>query len=459
MVVAPVIGLIGPVSRWSLSRGALFPALPLVWVTLEALRMHWPDVGFSWLLVGHAWAAHPLTVQVADLGGVLAVSFVGACASTALLAWRMRRRGALPAVLVVATALLYGVWRPSTLPEPEAGPLIVSIQPGFPQELKEQQDMTAHRWQVCRQLALRAAAEHPQADLLVFPETMWPGGVFEDDRRGDPGPAFALPTTPARDALDDTLQQLSRQEAARLGELLAAFDGSTWALIGTTLNGVLDLRNPPVRMQNSVLLFDSAGTERDRYSKHILIPGGEKLPLVDMVPSFVGEWIEQLVYSIAHFAPNLVPGPGPSVMRRGEHDFGVTICFENAYGDYTRRFVQAGARYLVNLSNEGWFDTSAEFDHMQLQSVLRCVETRRAMFRSTNTGISSLVRPMGRMPREADVLQVNGQDRAVAGVFSARVPLYSGSTLYTSIGDAWAWLAALFVLARCFFVARMARLP
>jgi hypothetical protein len=104
---------------------------------------------------------------------------------------------------------------------------------------------------------------------------------------------------------------------------------------------------------------------------------------------------------------------------------------------------------------QGWFGSSTEFDHMELQSMLRAVETRRPLFRATNTGITSLVLPDGSRPEGPARLVVGGRDRAVGGVLVVDVPLVpldsAGLTPYVRWGDwpGWASLAgALLLLLR-----------
>jgi len=149
---------------------------------------------------------------------------------------------------------------------------------------------------------------------------------------------------------------------------------------------------------------------------------------------------------------DLEPGPGGPLLELDGVRLGVTICFENVYGEYTRKLVREGADVLVNLSNEAWF-AETELDVMELHSILRAVETRRALFRSTNSGITCLVRPDGRAPQGADRLVVDGRDRTVPGVLRARVPIHTDRTPYLIWGDQWAWgcvLAAALLAGRRF---------
>ncbi len=445
VVEAPLVGLLGWLAWRTLRTGAVFPALPVLWTAHEMVRMSWPETGYGWGLLGQALAASPLLVQVADLGGVLAVSFVGASAAAAVWAQLAGRPGRTGALAVVGLALLYGALRPGTLPEPEPGPLVATIQPGFPQELKDDGDAAPVRYRRCADLVAVIARDHPDVDLLVFPETMWPGGMLVDARRADtpPDPEGRVDATLAEE------QRLLRD--GPLGRLLDLFPagGPHW-LLGTPAWGLASPEDARPggrpRMLNSAVLFSPTGDRLGRYDKHILIPGGETIPFRGTLPEAVRAWLDRMVRDLAGFLPDVIPGPGPVVLpvplgpAGANLPVGVTICFENAYGDFNGALADQGAAFLLNLSNEGWFGTSPEFDHMELQSVLRAVETRRALFRSTNTGISCLVRPDGRRPEGDDRLEVGGVDRGVAGTFAARVPLHRGTTPYVLWGDLLGYL-------------------
>jgi len=450
VVEAPIFGLFGWIMHRVLRTGSLFPALPAIFTAHEMFRMSWPETGYAWALLGQALAASPILVQVADLGGVLAVTFVGACLGTGLYAWHSGRDGRRPALAVVAFGILYGVIRPATLGEPEPGPLLATIQPGFDQQLKDNGQASDVRWGRCYEqveaIALESAERGEEPDLLIFPETMWPWLTLVDGR----GPG-RLPE--GASAVDAQLRRDYGRHAPRIGQLGQLFPGGNVSLLlgAHSLALVTDAEANGVdepQQVNTALLINPDGLRVDRYDKHILIPGGEMIPFRGYMPEAVRSWLDRMVRDLAGFLPDLAPGPGPRTLTMpgaGGYGvealpFGVTICFENAYGDFNGKLVAAGARFLVNLSNEGWFGTSPEFDHMELQSILRVVETRRAMFRSTNTGISCLVRPDGRRPEGPDRCVVGGEDRGVAGTFTARVPLHDDWTLYVLWGDTVGWL-------------------
>jgi apolipoprotein N-acyltransferase len=78
-------------------------------------------------------------------------------------------------------------------------------------------------------------------------------------------------------------------------------------------------------------------------------------------------------------------------------------------------------------------------------ALLRAVETRRYLLRSTTTGITAVVAPTGEVVRRAPIDE--------PAILLADVQLLAGRTVYTRIGDAFAWactgaIAALLVFGR-----------
>ncbi|MGQ0553525.1 MAG: apolipoprotein N-acyltransferase [Planctomycetota bacterium] len=435
------VGIFGVLARRILPGRSAMPLLPVLWVAHEMLRLNWPLTGYPWQILGQALAESPVAVQAADLGGVLLLSFLAASGSAlALSLQRGERRAAAGAAGLLLAATLYGLLRPAWLETPRPGPRLAAVQPGIEQRLKMQPSSAEERYRTGITLSLQALRAGPPVDLLVWPETMWPyplgEGAPEDRWYGELGPRdFAELEQRTLAPLRRTGEAGERASALLLGALYHRLE---------TTGRVAESGRPaePGRLlrSNSAVLYDAAGQRLGHYDKHILVPAGESVPFGGWLPAAAQRQVADWILSVAGFVADLEPGPGPEVMEWGGWRFGVTICFENTYGDFNRRQVRDGAQFLVNLSNEAWFGTSTEFDHMELHSILRAVESRRALFRATNSGISCLVLPDGRRPEGAARLEVGGQDRGVAGTLVAEVPLYEQRTLYVLIGDALGWL-------------------
>jgi len=433
-------------------------ALPISWVAVEYLRSVFPLDGFPWLILGYTlWRIPPL-IQIADVTGVYGVSFLMAMAAGLILSWihclggtpLERENKPLVGTWIFCAIMIgictYGYVRPHAL-KIEKGPVLAAVQANIPQELKHVSNVAGDVYQryVDATADIYKNEASPLPDLVVWPETVYPYAIGE----GRPG--------------DRWFRDGSGYSRARMNEQLLLVEGvvnrilaprDAWFLTGVHaynigLNGKIEERN-------GVYLYDTAGKRRDSYFKTIRVPGGEYLPLVDAVP--FGDKIRSYALSVAGYLPDLEPGFGPEVMklstRERDYLFGVQICYENIYGDYCRRFIEAGAEFLINISNEAWYKTSAEFDQMLAMSVFRAVETRKSLFRSTNTGISCLIDPTGKIPSLDNRIHENGKDRAVQGVLVKEVPLCMAHTLYTRFGDGFAQIVfsiQIFLLGFLFF--------
>lgn len=120
------------------------------------------------------------------------------------------------------------------------------------------------------------------------------------------------------------------------------------------------------------------------------------------------------------------------------------ICYEDLMPQLARRFVDLkGAQLLINLTNDAWFGkTAAPWQHARL-ATWRAIETRRAMVRATNTGLTSVINPKGEIVETIPVF--------TRGVLISQVPLMQGKTLYVRFGDWFAWLGSLISVAIVFF--------
>jgi apolipoprotein N-acyltransferase len=105
-------------------------------------------------------------------------------------------------------------------------------------------------------------------------------------------------------------------------------------------------RNPGRRpvLHNSVILLSADGSAGPRYDKMHLVPYGEYVPLKPLFP-----FLEKMVTAIGDF------GEGRSSRSCGAGvPLGTLICYEYL-PDRARRFVAAGARVLVTVTNDAWF--------------------------------------------------------------------------------------------------------
>ena len=86
----------------------------------------------------------------------------------------------------------------------------------------------------------------------------------------------------------------------------------------------------------------------------------------------------------------------------------------------------------------GWFGRSGAARQHADMAVLRAVETRRAIARCANSGISLFIMPSGRIRQPTALYQ--------QVVITGNLPLQSGLTFYARHGDLFTMLLALLFL-------------
>ena len=91
----------------------------------------------------------------------------------------------------------------------------------------------------------------------------------------------------------------------------------------------------------------------------------------------------------------------------------------------------ANPELIVNLTNDAWFgDTAAPWEHFALTQ-LRAVEHRRYFVRGTNSGVSGVVDPVGRVVAHTETFRMEA--------LAAPIHWMRSHTVYEVLGD-WPWL-------------------
>ena len=349
--------------RWQL--GALMLA-PMVWVALEWLRAYFPFGGFPWNLLGYAIAPQIGWAQPAAYVGVYGLSFmiaaVNAFVAVFWLAPSRRRAAPLAAIaLALAIAWLAGRGIPA---EPTTATALL-VQTNLPQ-----QEVFDPLWvhnnpdemQALEELTRQAVAAQPTPPALVI----WPEIPVSIYFNHDP---------------------VMRARLIALAQSTRAY-----FITGTIDYHPAGSERPDVF--NSAVLLSPAGELVAQYDKMELVPFGEYLPAVGRIGFF-----KRLVREVSDFKP----GRDFDVMPTAHGRLSMFICYEAIFPGQVRQFVarEGGAEVLVNISNDGWFGRSAAAAQHLNMARLRAVETRRFLLRSTNTGISAVIDPYGRIVTRA----------------------------------------------------------
>jgi len=213
--------------------------------------------------------------------------------------------------------------------------------------------------------------------------------------------------------------------------LLAALNTLATSMAAPVIAGTtsLDPHGNGADMYNSALFVRRDGTVGGRYDKIHLVPWGEYIPYKSFF-SFAKNLTQQ--------AGDMTHGWRRMVFTSDGHRFGVFICYEEIFGDEIRLFVKQGAQVLVNLSNDGWYgDTCAPWQTLNM-SRMRAVENRRWLLRDTNTGLTTIIDPYGRLTASVA--------RHALTSLAARYGYRSDLTFYTVHGDVFAYLCGIISL-------------
>jgi len=318
---------------------------------MELARGHF-FTGFPWLVLPAALSPWPATLQGA--------AFIGVYGLAGLLAWLAvwlavpgpLSRQALVAVLIGTGLFFLGNQRLDS-PITRDGTISATIVQGNVDQSRKW-DPASQQETVDEYVELsRQAIKDAPTGLLVWPETTMP--FYYQDH----GP-------------------LARQLIA-----FAAEAGVPIVFGAPAYQGDREHRS----LLNRAYLLPPSGQE-GYYDKEHLVPFGEYVPLGQYLP-----FIHKLVEGVGDFKPGRAEAP----LRTGRLALGLLICYEAIFPELAQQRVEAGANLLVNISNDSWFgDSSAPRQHLDL-AVLRAVEQSRALVRGTNSGISAVIDPRGRI--------------------------------------------------------------
>ncbi len=181
------------------------------------------------------------------------------------------------------------------------------------------------------------------------------------------------------------------------------------------------------RVYNSMI---SLGAERHSYQKRHLVPFGEYFPVTEGIRS----WMRTMNL------PSKDISKGDDKQQSFNLDdirMAPSICYEDIFGsDLLDFFPQSNV--IINITNNAWFGQSiASAQHLQM-SKMRAIESGRYLLRSTNTGISSIIDPKGRIQATSKPFEYS----VITGDF---YPM-KGQTPYMIWGDAFSLLLSIFLM-------------
>ena len=334
--------------------------------------------------------------QITELGGIHAVGALVGLVNGALAGLFLTRswKPVLAAALAVALSAGWGSWRIQEVLADEGDELVV----GIAQNNRGGWDKHRHPLDSVKELQVQSQQlADDGAELIVWPEAAW----------SQPIPV--------------TAKQMPKAVVGESGVPMVV--------------GALKRADRHSPIANTAVLIDGERKVLGSYEKRALLIFGEYLPFGEQFPVLYDLLPTSRVLRGTSTAPLVLDG-----VR-----LGVFICYEAILPEVVRDIMVDDAgppQLLVNLTNDSWYGEGPEqVQHLAL-SRLRSIELRRAMVRSTNTGISALVDATGAVVAETE----NWAADTALGALTLR----DDTTLALRLGSLPGWLALLVAVGASF---------
>ena len=351
---------------------------PSGWVLIEWLR-GWFLTGFPWLSIGYSQIDSPLS-GFAPLIGLYGITGFVALSAGLLVAFYQNKH--LVYIYLPCLFLLWGggkvlsqvEWTESSNHPPLK---VALLQGNIPQDFKWLQNYQLPT--LDRYVELTQA--HQNVDLIVWPETAIP--VFYHQ-------------------VPELIDYLNEQHRMHQLDFL----------IG------IPVLNEKKEYFNAVM---SISHHPGFYYKRHLVPFGEYIPFY----AFLGKFLQLLDVPMSEFSAGA--DRQENLYSSGQY-IGISICYEDVVSELVRSTLPE-ATLLVNVSNDAWFGHSiAPHQHLEIAR-MRALESGRYLLRATNTGISAIIDPKGRIVAQAPQFQIDA--------LKGEVQAYQGLTPYIHFGDQW----------------------
>jgi apolipoprotein N-acyltransferase len=353
-------------------------ALAAAWATVEYLRSLGP-LGFPWASLGYSMTPYTGIAQTASvigtygLGGLVVV--VNGLAAALILRRRWYHALALALVLFVP---IFGGRAVVRSAEPGRTVRVALIQPDVSGSIKWNETYRDTTMAALLDMTLAS----PEAQLIVWPET-------------------AVPFQILHEPLDmDRIAVMAERKDAYL-------------LVGCP---DYEYYRREIKYYNSAFMMSPDGIVEGIYRKIHLVPFGEMFPFEDRF---------DILKRIELGEGNFSPGTEYTVFDMDDRPFGVAICFESIYPGLVADLVRAGARFIVNITNDEWFGPSIGPSQHAQMAVMRAVEFRVGVARCANTGISMIVDPYGRVTGRTSLF--------TRAILAGPVEVGTGKSIYARI--------------------------
>ncbi|MCC5452500.1 apolipoprotein N-acyltransferase [Rheinheimera sp. UJ51] len=224
-------------------------------------------------------------------------------------------------------------------------------------------------------------------------------------------------------------------------DFLENLDSSATYSDTAIISGIIDYRHKTGEAWNNLIVLGKQQPDAERghyfyghanrFSKHHLLPIGEFVPFEQLLRQLAP------IFDLPMSSFSRGSYVQPNLIANGVHLL-PAICFEIAFPAQIRANFTADTQVLLTVSNDAWFgDSIGPHQHLQIAR-MRALEFGRPVLRATNNGITASIAASGEIRERAP--------QFTEALVSDQLPLATGRTLYSTLGDLPVFLLSLLSL-------------
>ena len=358
--------------------------------------------GFPWNMLGSTLAFSPFAIQLASVIGTYGLSLlvILICSWPVIYFTNKRKKNLILPILLIVIITVFGFARLTWFKDKTESDITLRlVQPSIPQSMKWEEDAAEKNFNEYIELSTKPGFEN--VDLVIWGETATP---------------FLL------DRNEKKMEQI-KQAIPENGYLITGV---------VRFEEDKDGHNRPL---NSMFILDKEGVI-DFYDKAHLVPFGEYIPF----RSFLPETIKPITKIISDFKA----GDGHKNIYLDERipSLGALICYEIIFPSEVLDNDDK-PKWLLNLTNDGWYgDSSGPRQHL-VSTQLRAVEEGITIVRVANSGISAIISPVGEILGQIPLNQ--------KAAFDTKLPeKIETNTLYGEFGNLLSLVLSLAMILLAF---------